>query len=208
MTQKEIVPHDSRYIVLTQQSFCCLPTCIQMVMIRHNIPLVQSEELAYHFGLSVTKEFKHLFWNPRLVDKLPKQYSEPTTRISKPEYEPNKVFKQMGIPLRFSQTLINQFKKFNDFEEYLKEAIKEGRDTLICFDWEIANPDYFDNYIGGYGHVALLDKLINDKEIRYIDPEHGYSKWPIIKIETLYEAMKSHGSDRGAGFWELEYIKE
>ncbi len=52
----EIVPKDSRYIPFSQQPYCCVPTSIQMVMYRHNIPLVPAEELGYHLGLTVPKD--------------------------------------------------------------------------------------------------------------------------------------------------------
>lgn len=204
MAKKDIAPSDTRYIALTQQKYCCVPVCIQMVMLRHGIPLVQAEELAYHLGLGVTEKEKDLFWNPRVIEKLPEGFSIPTTRISKPEYNPNKVFENLGIPLKFSQTLIDKFDNFKDFNAYLQKFDKEDIDALVCFDWEFVSEE-FTEYMGGYGHVCVLDK-ISQNEIRAVDPEYGYPKWPIIKIKTLYGAMKSHGAKRGGGFWELEYI--
>lgn len=48
-----IVPLDTRYVPLTQQKWCCVPTCFQVVMLRHNIPLVPAEVIGYHMGLIV-----------------------------------------------------------------------------------------------------------------------------------------------------------
>lgn len=41
--RNNFVPEDSKYIPFTQQKWLCTPTCIQMVMLRHNIPLVPAE---------------------------------------------------------------------------------------------------------------------------------------------------------------------
>jgi hypothetical protein len=53
MSTKEIVPSDSRYVPLTQQKWCCVPTCIQMVMIKQGIPLQPAELIGYELGLIV-----------------------------------------------------------------------------------------------------------------------------------------------------------
>jgi hypothetical protein len=41
---KEIIPKNSRYIPLTQQKWCCVPMCIQMVILKHGMPLISAEK--------------------------------------------------------------------------------------------------------------------------------------------------------------------
>jgi hypothetical protein len=49
----QAIPNDSRYVPFTQQPACCVPTCIQMVMYKNDIPLIPSEEIGYPLGLIV-----------------------------------------------------------------------------------------------------------------------------------------------------------
>jgi hypothetical protein len=65
------VPDDSRYIPFTQQPSCCVPTCIQIVMYRHDIPLRPAEEIGYHLGLVVSPDRSKLFSNVRTAAEAP-----------------------------------------------------------------------------------------------------------------------------------------
>ena len=98
---EEIVPKNSRYMPFTQQAACCVPTCFQMIMYKHGIPLKPSEEIGYHLGLVVHPDRKKLFYNVRTSsEKPPAGYG---TRIYDPEFEPNNAFRKLGIPLTFEK---------------------------------------------------------------------------------------------------------
>ncbi len=91
------IPNNSRYVPLTQQAACCVPTCIQMVMYKNGIPLIPAEEIGYHLGLIVHPDRSGLFYKVRTsTEKPPAGYG---TRIYLPEFEPNVAFKKLGIPL-------------------------------------------------------------------------------------------------------------
>lgn len=83
---------NSRYIPLTQQPYCCVPACFQMIMYRHGIPLVPQEELAYELGLIVPEKDTYLFGKVRSGEKPSSGWG---TQIQKDEYDPNKVFKSL-----------------------------------------------------------------------------------------------------------------
>jgi hypothetical protein len=59
----------SRYILLTQQSYSCVPTSIQMIIYRNNLPLVPVEEIGYHLGLTAPPEDEHLFHKVRVAEE-------------------------------------------------------------------------------------------------------------------------------------------
>jgi hypothetical protein len=71
MTSALAIPPDSRYIPFTQQTSCCVPTCIQMVMYKLGIPLLPAEEIGYHLGLTVHPDKSYLFYNVRTSTKPP-----------------------------------------------------------------------------------------------------------------------------------------
>lgn len=198
----QIIPKPTRYVPLTQQKWCCVPTCIQMVMLRHTIPLQPAELIGYHMGLVVPKEDLLFFYNARTGPKPPSGYG---TQAGKVAYGPNRVFKKLGIPLKMSWSLINKFKTIDSFRVYLLDVSKKDTDVLICYDW----PTLFGIKDAEHGgHVCVLDTVFLKEDIvRFIDPSAFAAKWISVKIPELYEAMKFHGKEKGGGFWELEVIK-
>lgn len=198
MTKQTVIPTDSKYIPLTQQRWCCVPTCIQIVMLRYNIPLISAELIGYELGLIVPRIGVKLFWNPRTGRKPKSGFG---TQKDKPQYGPNKFFKKYNIPFKMRWDLISKFKDYRSFLNYLNE-IQETQNILICFDWGTL---FKSKYHGG--HVCLIDKIYMEKElIRIVDPEQNAPKWRIIKMKKLFEAMKFHTNKNSGGFWEIKYI--
>ena len=202
----EIVPKDSRYIPFSQQPYCCVPTSIQMVMYRHNIALLPAELLGYHLGLTVPKKAAKFFWNSHIGKRNPSQLRPMSgygTQIFEENYEPNKVFKKLGIPLKMDLAPIINFNDFSEFKKYLLELSKKDFDILLCFHHgTLINDKTIDN-----GHVVVLDKIYpTSNKIRFIDPTRG-PKWKIFSMIKVYKAMKAHPNQKVAGFWELFYTK-
>lgn len=203
---KEIVPKDSRYIPFSQQPYCCVPTSIQMVMYRHNIPLMPAELLGYHLGLTVPKEATGFFWNAN-VGKRPASRIRPVagygTMIYEKKFEPDKIFKKLKIPLRMKLRPVSDFKNFIKFRKYLLELSRKDFDVLLCFHHgTLVSDPAKDN-----GHVVVLDKIYpKSQTIRFVDPTRG-PKWKIFTMKQIYEAMKAHTSSKVGGFWELHLVK-
>ena len=190
------VPKDSRYIPLTQQKSCCVPTCIQMVMLRHKIPLLPAEEIGYYLGLIVDPENTTLFYDPRTSKKRPPAgYG---TRIYDPKYEPNKAFKKLNIPLSFKVHPITGFKSAPQLLDFLRRAETENLDMLLCFNHGVL----VDNPAKSGGHVCVFDRVI-DGQIRIIDPSYHHPKWRSVPAEKMFLATKKHGVKKSAGAWEL-----
>jgi len=195
----EITPKDTRYVPLTQQRYCCVPTCIQMVMLRHNIPLVPAELIGYKMGLTVPEEDAKYFWHARTGERPPAGYG---TQAGKPQYGPNAVFKSLKIPLKMSWSLIDKFRTYETFFEYLKKFSDE-KDILVCYDWGTLFDKNQHN-----GHVCVLDKVdLKNETMRIIDPEVYAPKWITLPIRKMYEAMVYHGKKNSGGFWELSVTK-
>jgi len=197
--KKDVIPKDSRYVPLTQQKYCCVPACIQIVMLRHNIPLVPVELIGYYMGLIVPKNITKLFWN---VKTGPKPIAGYGTQVGK-KYNPNTVFKKLNIPLKINWNLINNFNDVKDFILYLSKIESKNKDVLVCYDWG----KLFDKK-NNNGHICVLDKVyLSENKVRIIDPEYDAPKWRMIEIKKLFEAMKSHGPEKCGGFWEINLIK-
>jgi hypothetical protein len=193
-------PNDSRYIPFTQQNSCCVPTSILMIMYRHNIPLIPAEELGYNLGLIVSSEESNLFYSARVADAPPSAAGY-GTQIFNPDYEPNKVFLELGIPMSFSITLADDIKDKEDLLYKLKTIELRDGDALICFNNGVIKGEYKPFS----GHVAVFDKIINGK-IRLVDASSVQPKWRLIEPNLLYEAIKKHGNKQSGGIWFFNLI--
>lgn len=195
--QQYVTPQNFRYIPFTQQPACCVPTCIQMVMYRHNIPLVPVEKIGYELGLTVHPDRAHLFYNVRISEKRPAAgYG---TRIYDPEYEPNKAFDRLNIPLKFKIQSITEFNSADSLLNAIQKAEKSDVDLLLCFH----HGTLIDDPEKDYGHVCVFDRVIDGK-IRIIDPSPDQPKWRTVNVKKMYTAMVKHGEKRSAGLWEFK----
>lgn len=195
---KNIIPKDSRYVPMAQMKFCCVPTCLLIIMYKNKLPLIAPELLGYHLGLTVATEFKKLFWNVRSGKRPPAGYG---TKIYEKRYEPNTVFKKLRIPLRMDLHLIEIFKDDKAIIDFIVESVKKDKDMLVCFDHGVLI-----NKQSEGGHVCVLDRVYPRKGIvRLIDPSVNQPKWREVKIANLIKAMRAHYGKSG-GFWEIVKI--
>ncbi len=190
----EITPKDSRYVPFTQQSSCCVPTCLSIIMYKRGIALIPLEELGYHLGLVVSDERELLFWNPRTGERPPTGYG---TQIYREEFDINRALKKLNIPLRMIFHPVDDFNSEGDLRDFLSQKIKEDKDLMVCFDHGELKGDHKQG-----GHVCVFDRVM-DQEIRLIDPGYDQPKWRIVKISLLLKAMRKHTASGVAGVWEF-----
>lgn len=194
-----VIPKDTRYVPLTQQKSCCVPTSISIVMYKRGIPLVPIELLGYHLGLIVAPENKKLFYHPRVGKRPPAGYG---TRVSLKKYSPNAAFKKLKIPLKLVVYPISSFKTKQEFVNFAAGCVKKDRDVLVCFNHGLVGGSKENN-----GHVCVLDTIYPKRGVvRLIDPSSSQPKWREIKVTQLKKAMEGHPTKTG-GFWELVKTK-
>lgn len=186
---KNIIPKDTRYIPLTQQHSCCVPTSISIVMYKLGIPLIPQELLGHHLGLILDKKYKNLFWNVKIGKRPKAGYG---TRIYEKQYNTNVVFKRLKIPIRTTDYSINDFKK-EELVSFLSDNIKKDKDLIVLF-----NSDVLNNTNNNNGHACVIDRIYPSKDvIRLIDPSAVQAKWREIKINKFIKAIKKHPSGQG-----------
>lgn len=184
----------TRYIPFTQQPYCCVPACFQMVMYRQGIPLVAQEDLAYAMGLTVPEKDAHLFGNVRTGDMPSSGWG---TQIQKEAYHPNAVFPKMGIPLKLEQYFTRDFKDEAGLKYLLQSIQDEDADALLCFDygklWDLPKTG---------GHVCVFDRIEGDT-VYIVDPERNVPKYRRVAIGKLFQSMDFHGDENSTGVWRV-----
>jgi len=183
-----------KYIPLTQQRYCCVPTCLQMVMYRRGIPLQPAEDIAYALGLTVPEEDARLFSKVRTGERPPAGWG---TQIYKPEFEINKVLKEINIPLRVG--VDTDIKSVEELRTKLQAVQDADGDALLCFDY---GKLWDEDFTGG--HVCVFDGLDDDGEsVWMVDPERNVPKHRKASLQKLFEAIDFHGPANSCGIWPI-----
>ena len=185
-----------RYMPFTQQPYCCVPACFQMVMYKRGIPLIPQEEMAYALGLTVPEKEAYLFAKVRTGKKPSAGWG---TQINLPEYEVNRVFPQLDIPLSMVRLSTKDFETPAQLAELLEKVQAQDGDALLCFDygklWGL-------EFTGG--HVCVFNS-IDKNVVTIIDPERNVPKIRTVSIDKLFKAMDFHGEHNSTGVWEIEH---
>jgi len=184
----------SRYTAFTQQSYCCVPACLQMVMYRRELPLIEQEVLGFELGLTVPKEDIHMFNKVRTGKKPPAGWG---TQISRPEFSIDKALKRLNVPLQARIHTIDYIESAQMLRKFLEDSQAAGGDTLLCFNYGKLWDKDTDS-----GHVCVFDRIDGDS-VWIIDPGRNAPKHREVPLDKLYEAMVAHGSSKSAGAWEI-----
>ncbi len=178
----------TRYIPLTQQPFCCVPACLQMILLRRCLPLFAQEKIGYELGLTVPRSYNKILPGARSGPKPPGGWG---TRLHKKEYSLNSFFHKYQLPLKYCYFPAS---KIDDAKEWAERQIKRDNDVIACFD-------YGELYGGEtQGHISLLDSVSDSRAI-LIDPEYEKPKFRKVTFKRLLRSMEYHGEDKLGGFW-------
>lgn len=200
---KNVVIPPTRYVPLTQQIYCCVPACLQMIMLKHQIPLVAAEILGHHLGLVVSPHAQDLFYNVATSEHPPAAgYG---TRLHLEAYDPNVALASLGIALHITFHSIHTEAQEQSLRTCFEQAEHHDRDVLLCFD-----AGTLSGHACHYGHVCVFDRLLagSPTRVQMIDPEPHQPKWRSVLLHDLVRAMMAHRTVNLGGFWEVERINE
>ena len=182
-----------KYVPLTQQKYCCVPTVLQMILLRREMLSLNAEEIGYELGLTVPDPDKELLPLARTGEKPPAGWG---TQIGKPEFSIEHFFEKFNIPLKYSYVPLSEI---SDVKSWILERFSEDDDLIACFNYSAL-------YGGsGEGHVSLVESVEND-EIVLVDPERNVPKFRTVKLADLIHSMEEHGEDNKAGFWLIKSL--
>ena len=178
------------YNLIKQLPYCCVPTCIQMVLSRRGLPPLSPEDIGIDLGLTIPPEEKSNFKKIH-SGKMPS--AGWGTRINEETYGLNNFFRKNKIHLESKFTSVEEIKSVKN---YINENLLKGNDILVCFRYGTLYP-------GGalFGHGSLIESIEKDT-ITLVDP-HGERKK--VNVNDLITSIKVHyknGQNLG-GFWSI-----
>ena len=176
------------YKLLDQKPYCCVPTCITMVLDRRKISHGSQDEIGYELGLTVPKEKAHLYTKVRTVKKPIAGWG---TQVNKKQYSINSFFKKNKIGLKETYFFV---KDISGVREFIISNIKSNKDIIVCFNNKKLHGR------GDWGHVSLIQG-IEKNIVSLVDPGKDVPKIRKVKLDRLIEAMEHHGKERSGGFW-------
>lgn len=190
---KNVVPFDGRYLPFVQQPYCCVPTCVQMVLYKNGLKLLSQEEIGKELGLVVPPEAAKSFYNVETSERPPVE-SGFGTRIQNAEFSLEKLIKEQNWPFHFEPLLSSKFQTAKDLIERLQKDEAKDNDVLVCFQND-----------SGYGHVCVFDRVLGE-EIRLMNPSPEAPKWHIMNAEELFDRIQKHGDENFGGIWEFSKV--
>lgn len=176
-----------KYSIIKQQPYCCVPACIQMILKRRKLPIYTQKTIGYALGLSVPKEYMHLYPNART--KQPS--SGYGTEIQNPTYSIQSFFQTHAPSLIETYYPVDTI---NHVRTFIIKHLSLEHDIIVCFNNAILYG------VGDWGHVSLLSSIDKDG-ITLIDPDVSSPDIRNVSIEDLIQAMNIHGTDNRSGFW-------
>ena len=134
------------YKPLDQKPYCCVPTCITMVLDRRKISHGSQDEIGYELGLTVPKEKAHLYTKVRTVKKPIAGWG---TQVNKKQYSINSFFKKNKIGLKETYFFV---KDISGVREFIISNIKSNKDIIVCFNNKKLHGR------GDWGHVSRSEE--------------------------------------------------
>lgn len=170
------------YVPFSQHAYCCVPTCMQMIMYRRGIPLISQEDIGYEFGLIVPKKNKKMFNKVRTGPRPGAGYG---TRVNLKIYSIDKFLKKHKIKLKIKEFEINTVE---NIKKIIVDNLKKDNDLMVYYDYR----KLWSNGTST-GHVSLISSFDTKKNIiTLIDPEKNVPKYRETTLRRLVNAIKYH----------------
>jgi hypothetical protein len=157
------------YQTVNNRPYYCVPSCIQMVLKRRNLPVVSLEEIGKNLGIIIPGAG---------IKKPPYGWG---TRLDIPRYSLNNFLEKENIPLKCSKYHFNNISEFSQFVTY---NLLKGKDILAIYRYGTL---YHKNI--PWGHASLIQSIKGTK-IKLKDPNDNELK--SVTIDNLVEALVNH----------------
>ncbi len=178
------------YELIEQQPWCCVPTCVQMILQRRELSFESQEDIGKELGLVVPEDQLHLF---KTIESGPEPPAGYGTRINEPEFSLDTYFTRHNLPLSCEYV---SGSAVENIEEFVVGHLESGNDILTCFRIRHL---YDIKEAGDCGHASLVQGINKDTLI-LTDP-HGINRG--VDVNKFYESVLAHrkGDLELGGFW-------
>lgn len=177
-----------KYQKVIQKPYCCVGTCMEMILNRNNIVNNGQIDIACQLGLTVPEEYRSEYLNAIIGEKPDAGYG---TQIQKKKFSINNFFKINNIKLKEEYYFITDLsaapKIFFDNNKY---------DIMICCHCATL----YDSPYADWGHMILFEKINNDNNVTILDPSDKRN-YETITLEKLLKSIAIHEIRNGVGFY-------
>jgi len=189
--------HRKPYTPFTQQYYCCVPTCIQWILYRRRLKLVDQEKIGLMMNLTVPpKDRKYFIENVKVSKRKPRAgYGTAVTRQCE---NINKFFRKYKVPLKATSYYPLRGLALKDPEKFLINNFKEDNDVIAVF-----NLGVLDIKKKKYGHAVLVSEVIKNEKTEIVvgDPWFKNPKFWKIELTKLIQGMDKKYDGVRRGFW-------
>lgn len=183
------------YDLIVQEPWCCIPACVQMMLLRRGLPSGSQEDIGNELGLVVPPDYADCFDNVRSEPEPPAGHTGYGTRIDEPEYNLESYFARNDLPLACE---FHPPSDIGNISRFLQGHLQAGDDILVCFRYRHL---YGVEEAGDNGHGSLIQQLKGDSLV-LADP-HGC--YPKVSLDRFFEAVQVH---KAGGFWVVSSLEE
>lgn len=184
-----------KYKHISQKPYCCVPACVQMILCRRNLPILEQADIAYNLGIVLPPEDRYLLPKSHKGHKPKAGWG---TRINLKKYSLTKFFKQQGYPLEEKFQSAKKFSLVEKFKKFLVDNIKNGNDLLICFNYPMLY-----HMEGRWGHASLIEETKSNGAILR-DPNPNHRNVRKVLLKDLLKSLKRHHC---GGIWIIKSLQ-
>lgn len=181
------------YSPLNQKRYCCVPTCVCMILDRRGIAHEDQESIGFDLGLIVPEDKANLFAKVRTGDRLASGWG---TQVQEERYSLNSYFRKRSILLKESYFFADDI---SNVSEFIFDNLRKDNGIIVCFN----NKSLYGS--GDWGHVSLVQEL-DSGVVTLVDPEDIPNKIRTVLLDDLVRAMRLHGRQNRGGFWIISTV--
>jgi len=163
-----------------------------MIFNRHGFKGYSQNNIGFELGLTIHPTASGRLRLPKAVISETPPRAGYGTRINEERYSLNSFFRKRRIPL------LSNYMPLESLEDPINFAAKmleEQKDVMVLYDIGIVKVRDKHN-----GHASLIEK-VEAEDVVLVDPAKKGGKRRLVKKDVLLEAIKYHGTEKGAGFY-------
>lgn len=172
------------YSIVKSAPYCCVPSCIEMVLRRHGYNEVTQYDIANSIGIYALRDDDVTLPKELINVKYTSDFNMVGMHLYKDTL--NKCFEFFKLP--FKETYIH----WNEISDYnisaLLSAISDKNDAILFFDFGYLFHEKNDL---GIGHAVVFSSLNEKGDVSFVNPGPGFIGQGQASSDEVYYAIRA-----------------